>query len=78
MARNLETSIKSIERLVYDLRAQVQLQDKKILKTVKQVTKDYLEKYRNVPSDDQSQGVIMSENDEKNGINSDEFDKDSR
>ena len=46
MARKLENSVRSIERIVSNLNFKVRDQDKLIGNTVSSVTRDYLEKYR--------------------------------
>ena len=46
MARKLENSVRTIEKIVHDLAIKVEEQDKAIAKEVRQVTIDYLEKYK--------------------------------
>ena len=56
VARKLENSVKTIERIVNDLKSRVKDQDKLIGSTVTDVTKDYLEKYRMNDDDNVAHG----------------------
>lgn len=46
VARKLENSVRTIERIVSNLNTEVSEQDKLITSTISSVTRDYLDKYR--------------------------------